>query len=89
MLAVSVKDTKLTLLKQKTLAVHIISKIFVFILSNMIRLQIGEYTDIKRKSRYPVKHECLPHRGNARCSFIWRRRTLWDMTTSIAMILWR
>ena len=59
MLAVSVKDTKLTLLKQKTLAVHIICKILVFILSDMIRLQISEHTDIKHKSRYPVKHECL------------------------------
>ena len=59
MFTVSIENTKFTLLEQKTLAMHIICKIFMLIRSNVIRLKIRKYTNIKCKSRYTVQHQRL------------------------------
>ena len=59
MFTISIENAKFTFLEKKTLTVHIIVEIFVFVPANMIRLQIGKYTNIKNKACYTVHHKSL------------------------------
>ena len=44
---------------KKALAMHVVCKILVLMLSDVVRLKICKYTNIKDKARYSVKHESL------------------------------
>ena len=59
MFAVPVEDSNVALLEQQALAMHIVRKILMLIFSDVIRLKVRKYTDVKDKSRNAVKHQRL------------------------------
>ena len=59
MLIVSIDDSYLTLLKQQTLAVNIILKVLMLIRSDVVRLNVGEDSEIKDKALGSVEHKSL------------------------------
>ena len=59
MLVIAVHDTDAALAEQETFAVHVVFKALVLRGSDVIRLDVGKNTDLKRDTCGTVQHETL------------------------------